>query len=77
LVLFRDGTYLELIAFINDDPKHREGHWWDKSFGVVDFALTTHDGLKSFQDEELEKRLKASGSEISYAEPREGGYRWA
>lgn len=28
LVLFRDGTYLELIAFINDDPDKRKGHYW-------------------------------------------------
>ena len=28
LVLFRDGTYLELIAFVNDDPQKRKGHWW-------------------------------------------------
>ena len=27
LVLFEDGTYLELIAFINDDPVRRQGHW--------------------------------------------------
>lgn len=30
LVLFADGTYLELIAFINDDAEKRRGHWWDK-----------------------------------------------
>lgn len=28
LILFRDGTYLELIAFVNDDPEKRKGHWW-------------------------------------------------
>lgn len=28
LILFADGSYLELIAFINDDPEKREGHWW-------------------------------------------------
>lgn len=28
LVLFQDGTYLELIAFVNDDPDKRKGHWW-------------------------------------------------
>lgn len=28
LVIFADGSYLELIAFINDDPEKREGHWW-------------------------------------------------
>ncbi|KAK4899712.1 hypothetical protein LTR27_002978 [Elasticomyces elasticus] len=42
LILFADGTYIELIAFIDDDPEKRKGHWWDKPFGIVDFALTTH-----------------------------------
>lgn len=28
LILFRDGSYLELIAFVNDDPEKRKGHWW-------------------------------------------------
>lgn len=41
LVVFRDGTYLELIAFIDDAPEKRRGHWWDRAFGVVDYALTT------------------------------------
>jgi hypothetical protein len=42
LICFRDGSHIELIAFINDDPKHREGHWWgDKSPGIIDFAFTS------------------------------------
>ena len=28
LILLADGSYIELIAFINDDPALREGHWW-------------------------------------------------
>ncbi|KAK5685011.1 hypothetical protein LTS10_003086 [Elasticomyces elasticus] len=70
LILFADGTYVELIAFINDDPEKRKGHWWDKPFGIVDFALTTH---KPFDYPALQKRLKASGSGVSYAEPVSGG----
>lgn len=27
LICFQDGSYLELIAFVGDDPKLREGHW--------------------------------------------------
>ncbi|KAK5173800.1 uncharacterized protein LTR77_002481 [Saxophila tyrrhenica] len=69
LVLFRDGTYLELIAFINDDPEKRKGHWWDKPYGVVDYAFTTsnldYDGITS--------RLSKSGTAISYEKPRAGG----
>lgn len=69
LVLFRDGTYLELIAFIDDDPEKRRGHWWDKPFGVVDYALTTD----SLDYHGLEQRLKKSGTGITFAEPKEGG----
>jgi hypothetical protein len=69
LILFRDGTYLELIAFINDDPEKRKGHWWDKPFGVVDYAYTTtkldHDGIVG--------RLKDRGLDLSYGKPRSGG----
>ncbi len=70
LVLFKDGSYLEVIAFINDDPDKRKGHWWDKPYGVVDYALTTKDSL-SYED--LVDRLKKSETGISYAEPKEGG----
>lgn len=28
LILLADGSYIELIAFINDDPALRKGHWW-------------------------------------------------
>lgn len=27
LIIFADGSYIELIAFIDDDPGLREGHW--------------------------------------------------
>ncbi|KAK4541426.1 hypothetical protein LTR36_008027 [Oleoguttula mirabilis] len=70
LILFRDGTYVELIAFIKDDPDKRKGHRWDKDFGVVDYALTTR---IDFDLAGLQERLKQCGSGISYAEPVEGG----
>ena len=70
LVIFQDGTYLELIAFINDDPEKRKGHWWDKPYGVVDFALTSSEPIDY---EALKQRLEKSGSDISYAEPKRGG----
>ncbi|KAK5105802.1 hypothetical protein LTR62_002144 [Meristemomyces frigidus] len=72
LVIFQDGTYLELIAFINDDPAKRKGHWWDKPNGIVDFACTTSG---DFAYEDLQQRLRDSGSGISYAAPQEGGRR--
>jgi len=57
-ICFRDGTYIELIAFINDDPKKREGHWWDKEFGIVDFAFTHSHGDATVHYSELQDRLK-------------------
>ncbi|KAK0936883.1 hypothetical protein LTR29_011562 [Friedmanniomyces endolithicus] len=74
LVLFADGTYLELIAFIDDDPSKRKGHWWDKPFGIVDFALTTPKDQK-FDSAALGQRLERSGSGVRYAEPVAGGRR--
>lgn len=41
LIVLDDGSYMELIAFIQDDPERRAGHYWDKPYGAVDFALTT------------------------------------
>ncbi|KAK4554848.1 hypothetical protein LTR86_007996 [Recurvomyces mirabilis] len=72
LVIFKDGTYLELIAFIDDEPQKRKGHWWDKPYGIVDFALTTE---KNFDYDGLQKRLQKSGSGISYTPSQEGGRR--
>lgn len=70
LILFRDGTYLELIAFINDDPDKRKGHWWDLDYGIVDYALTTAD---AYDFDALRHELKQTGTGISYAEPQRGG----
>lgn len=50
LIVFKDGSYLELIAFIDDKPEHREGHWWgDKGYGIIDYAFTIKEGPDAFQ----------------------------
>ena len=69
LILFRDGTYLELIAFINDDPEKRKGHWWDKPYGVVDYAFCT----TNFDFDQLVARLKETDTGITYNPPKPGG----
>lgn len=47
-----------MIAFVNDDPKLRAGHWWgEKKFGIIDFALTTRDGDASASLSQVEERL--------------------
>jgi hypothetical protein len=72
LILFADGSYLELIAFINDDPKNREGHGWDKPYGIVDWALTN-----TTEDQpdvkKINSRLENKDSKVRYADPVAGG----
>ncbi|EMD01122.1 hypothetical protein BAUCODRAFT_144687 [Baudoinia panamericana UAMH 10762] len=70
LVLFKDGTYLELIAFIDDDPARRKGHWWDKPYGVIDFAITSP---VPFDYVAMAERLRQRNTGITYAEPAAGG----
>lgn len=84
LVLFQDGTYIELIAFVNDDPAKRKGHRWErKQFGFIDFAITTPtdpaggDSATIYYNE-LSKRIAATASPaaalgIQYLEPIAGG----
>lgn len=49
LIIFKDGSYLELIAFIDDLPEHRKDHWWgDKGYGIIDYAFTIKEGPNAF-----------------------------
>ncbi|EON69536.1 hypothetical protein W97_08796 [Coniosporium apollinis CBS 100218] len=79
LIVFKDGTYIELIAFIDDSPSNREGHWWgDKDYGFIDWALTSSDP----QDVEivrsrLEKLNQRDSLAVSYGAAQEGGRRRA
>ena len=70
LIFFKDGCYLELLAFIHDGPVKAAGHGCDRDFGVVDFALTTR---RLFDHKDLRGRLQRSGTDISYADPTGGG----
>jgi Glyoxalase-like domain len=77
LICFRDGTYIELIAFINDDPNKRRGHWWDTEFGIVDFAFTHPTGNAMIHYSELQERLKKldlgdGAVEVEYDKPEAG-----
>jgi hypothetical protein len=71
LIVFQDGSYLELIAFIDDLPEHRKGHWWDKPFGIVDYAFTTQDDPDK-QYAEMTKRLEGNALSVGFVEPRSG-----
>lgn len=73
LIVFQDGSYIELIAFVDDDPKHRANHrWGDREVGIIDFALSsTEDAEDHF--ERLKERLDSSGSGLKYEPPTPGG----
>ncbi|KAH6713648.1 glyoxalase-like domain-containing protein [Leptodontidium sp. 2 PMI_412] len=79
LICFRDGSYIELIAFVNDDPGNREGHGWgDRQFGIIDFAFTHSTGDASTLFSELQERLdsvkwKEGEAKVEYEPPRAGG----
>jgi Glyoxalase-like domain len=72
LIVFQSGVYLELIAFIDDKPSHREGHWWGgKGYGWIDWALTSSD----VKDVEAVRHRMHKGSSVEYDEPKNGGRR--
>jgi len=72
LVCFQDGSYLEFISFVNDDPKNREGHCWgDCKSGIIDFAFTSGDADKNWEG--VDKGLKEGNSGVRYEKPRDGG----
>ena len=80
LILLPDGCYIELIAFIDDDPKLREGHWWGKSRpGVIDVAFTTDADAKTnyqaIHDRLEHVACRSQSSSLGYVAPRPGGRR--
>jgi hypothetical protein len=73
LVVFQDGSYIELIAFVDDDQKHRVGHrWGDKEVGIVDFALSSQ-GDADDNYEILKSRLEKATLGLKYESPSAGG----
>jgi hypothetical protein len=73
LIVFQDGSYIELIAFVDDDPKHRAGHrWGNKQVGIIDFALITKDDAENHY-KVLKDRLEAANLGVKYEPPTLGG----
>lgn len=70
LILLQDGSYLELIAFIDDNEALRKGHWWDKPFGIVDFCLSASTDIDWHA---LNHSIITNGSEAQYDTPQSGG----
>lgn len=75
LIVFKDGSYIELIAFVDDDPKHKEGHWWgNKGYGIIDYALTLKEGPDAF--ERLQEKINGLPIPSNWKpQPLKGGSR--
>lgn len=79
LIIFKNGTYIELIAFLDDSPNSRENHWWgDKDYGFIDWALTSSDprDVEAVRSR-LEKLNHQESLPVSYGTAQEGGRRRA
>lgn len=72
LILFQDGVYLELIAFVPGKEEERESHKWGRrrEGHIIDWANT----LQSEDDlEAIRSRVDAARTGISYSSPTPGG----
>lgn len=72
LILFQDGVYLELIAFVPGKEEEREAHKWGRrrEGHIIDWANT----LQSEDDlEAIRSRVDAARTGISYSGPISGG----
>ncbi|KAF7549330.1 hypothetical protein G7046_g8391 [Stylonectria norvegica] len=73
LIIFSDGTYIELIAFQdNVDPEKRKTHRWGnlEEGSIIDWAYT----LPNESDfEKIQQRVRDTGSSIYYHDPVSGG----
>ncbi|KAL9054700.1 MAG: hypothetical protein Q9162_003980 [Coniocarpon cinnabarinum] len=48
LIVFADGTYLELVAFTSAQAE--QGHFWGgKGYGIIDYALTLEAGAEAYE----------------------------
>ena len=76
LIIFSDGTYLELFNFIKNPVEFTD--WAEKSPGLIDFALTT---LRPFNAttnfDQVSKNLELRGGDaglgVKYLPPKAGG----
>ena len=88
LVVFPDGAYIELIAFVpGRDPAQRARHRWGRlaEGRIIDFALTLLEPSDSDSGAEddppapeedfsrVQDRVRAAGTGITYGDPQAGG----
>jgi hypothetical protein len=79
LICCRDRTYIELITLINNDPRNRLGHWWDKDYGIFALFFAHSDVEATSHFLELEKRLKElewekGAVEVEYQQSQAGAW---
>ncbi|ROV99077.1 hypothetical protein VMCG_06690 [Cytospora schulzeri] len=72
LILFQDGVYLELIAFVPGKEEGRKSHNWGsrREGHIIDWANTLHneDDLNTIRN-----RVEAAKTGITYSSPTPGG----
>ncbi|KAG8628128.1 hypothetical protein KVT40_004001 [Elsinoe batatas] len=74
LIIFKDGSYIELIAFINDDPENKKGHWWGQhGSGYIDCALTSNGAEDVHEVNKRIDRAETGLDAVKYQDPRAGG----
>ncbi|KAI1791543.1 glyoxalase-like domain-containing protein [Ganoderma leucocontextum] len=72
LVVFEDGTYLELLHFTAPPPEDDPNPWAHKRPGWIDFAFLGNGGTPSIA-ETINARADADGSGVHYAPEVRGG----
>ena len=72
LVVFEDGTYLELLHFTSPPAPDDPNPWAHKHPGWIDFAFLGNNGTPSIA-ETINRRAEAEGSGVRYAREVRGG----
>lgn len=80
LVVFEDGVYLELIAFVDGvDPEKRRSHrWGQRAEGqIIDWACTVLDDGRDHSPEEqfatIQGRVRSAQTGFNFTDPGPGG----
>ncbi|KAJ4391265.1 hypothetical protein N0V93_004882 [Gnomoniopsis smithogilvyi] len=72
LILFQDGVYIELIAFVPGKDDERKSHRWGqrRQGHIIDWANTLHD-----EDDlaAIRSRVASADTGLKYDEPQSGG----
>lgn len=73
LILFQDGVYIELIAFVPGKEQERQTHKWGhrRQGHIIDWANTL---LANEEDlTTIRSRVEAAGAGVKFSDPEDGG----